>query len=170
MSNVGDEAAYGSCLITFRSRFSGSDIGEETWTSTQRLDPDSKQRLRGALFISENQKGLVKKPRITDCGAVSEGDPLDVHPYITFADIAFTPLNEVDLAVSFRLINSGEESGKAECSVFAFEYGRIVGSEILSTRRKIRAGGALTGRGILIIEDEGAQRVTRVALRDCGVP
>jgi hypothetical protein len=83
--------------------------------------------------------------------------------------IRFEPVDEANLRVFLRLTNSGDESGKGECTVTAHDASNsIVGFDIFASRDEINPKGFLILRGAIRIEDEGAFRVLRVKASDCG--
>lgn len=165
LKNQGDESAYGGCTMTVEKQ--GEVIGQLQWYSPRPVEPGQSMPLSRALRLSV-RTGIVPRPKMDNCGAVTQDRALDVHPYILAQEISFQPLDEANLRFIVTIFNIGQESAKWECTFAAFEFGRMVGFDIFVAKRQLDPGEFIQAPGILRIEDEGAFRVNEVKARDCG--
>lgn len=165
LANQGDESAYGRCTMTVTKQ--GEEIGRLDWYSPRRVEPGESLRLSRAVRLSL-RTGIVPRPKVADCGAVTEDRALDVHPYIHAQEISFQPLDEANLRFIVTVFNIGHKPAKWECTFAAFEFGRMVGFDIFVSKRQLNPGQFIQAPGVLRIEDEGAFRVNEVRARDCG--
>ena len=102
--------------------------------------------------------------------AAVPGTAPETHPFFTGEVMNFIPLDEANLRVFLRLKNSGNEADRGECTITAHDASRsMVGFDIFGSRKPVKPRGFLILRGTIRIEDEGAFRVRKVKVSDCGV-
>jgi hypothetical protein len=82
--------------------------------------------------------------------------------------VEFTPIDEANLEVVVEFTNTGDSDAAGECTVTAHDASTSVGFDIMGTPEDLGPGESESYRGSLRIEDEGAFRVARVEVTDCG--
>lgn len=82
--------------------------------------------------------------------------------------VGYEAVDAKHLEVTISITNNGSEAAPGQCTVEAHNRFGDFGFDIFSTEEDIAPGESATGSGFITIQNEGAESVDEVEVKDCG--